>query len=349
MGGTWVKASKLMVVGQRETNLAPFFFYYGSGIVTNGAEANLVGTIGTIDSLTISGDNAILVMTLQGVYSGIMYQYRVTYTVPNKATSSILSCNILVELKGLNDNYSTILNDPLSLIIEEDKGIYTINLNIRIRIYFMYVYIKVYYTVNIVLQVTGATVLWQVRTEKKGTQQKGTRIVELSDNTRQQMPTLNIIWSTDWLGSNLSEIICLAEGDYLRDEQYPVKLVGKYSWFKLEGMMSDRITPKGMMSYFSKHPNLLDVMIGRPTRTYLQRAEEINKTDLHNVQFYFNLLSFMSLRYFLGGLTSGILTRLWLLQSRTEQFYSNLLNSEFSKYISLFTITYKGYDKYMKY
>jgi hypothetical protein len=151
-------------------------------------------------------------------------------------------------------------------------------------------------------------------------------------------PELRIIWISDRLGANLGEIICFVEGNYLQQDQYPKKLIGKYSWFHLF---------PNVYSYFSKYPNLMGVMKGKPTRTYFEKAQELNDTSLTDTPFYLNLLSFMALRYFLGGLTSGCLTRKWLLQRNTQEFYSNLLNSEFAVYITLFTVQYKGYNLYM--
>ena len=160
---------------------------------------------------------------------------------------------------------------------------------------------------------------------------------------------LNIVWHSDELGSNLGEIVCIVEGDYLPQDKYPTKLIGKYSWFNL---CNDNL------SYFSKHPNFMKVMKRLPTKTYYQKAQEHNKltklkttsshTSLTTTIFYENLLSFMSARYFLGGLSSGCLSTKWLLQSNTKKLYKNILRSCFAKFITLLTETYKGYDLYMR-
>jgi hypothetical protein len=89
-------------------------------------------------------------------------------------------------------------------------------------------------------------------------------------------------------------------------------------------------------------------MRGRYTRTYYQKAQELNDTGMSDTMFYSNLLSFMSIRYFLGGLTSGHLSAKWLLQSNTDKMYDNILHSPFARYLPLLTVTYKGYDKYMR-
>ena len=153
-------------------------------------------------------------------------------------------------------------------------------------------------------------------------------------------PSLNIVWSTDRLGANLGEIVCIVEGNYLPRVRYPIELLGKYSWFSLSS---------GYKSYFSKYPNLMKAMKGKPTKTYYQKSEEINDTSLASREFYDDLLSFMSIRYYLGALTSGCLTTKWLLQSKTHKLYENILASPFSRYITLLTVTYKGYDLYMSY
>ena len=183
-------------------------------------------------------------------------------------------------------------------------------------------------------------VIWSLEPELKQASSEKQQVNQLLLDNLSYSPTpkLRIIWTTDELGANLSEIICLVEGNYLQKDKYPIKLIGKYTWFCLY---------KTNMSYFSKHPNLMSVMIGKPARTYLQKSQKLNK-NVMDIGFYVNLLSFMSLRYFLGGLTSGILTKKWLLQSKTKDFYSNLAKSEFAIYITLFTETYKGYDLYMR-
>jgi hypothetical protein len=161
----------------------------------------------------------------------------------------------------------------------------------------------------------------------------------LLSSTSSTPPHLYIVWHTDSLGSNLGEIVCIAQGQYLPCNRYPVKLVGKYSWFSVGG---DNV------SHFSLYPNLMPLMKGKPASTYFTKAEELNSTVLDINEFYASLLSFMSIRYYLGGLTSGNLTRKWLLQRNTEELYVNIRKSEFSPYLSLLTSTYKGYDQYMR-
>jgi hypothetical protein len=177
-------------------------------------------------------------------------------------------------------------------------------------------------------------------TPKQGVSTTSVKSLMLTNTT----PKLYIIWDTDDLGSNLNEIICMVEGDYLPCEQYSKKLIGKYSWF---GICSNEI------SYFSKYPNLFVVMKGTNScsrnTTYYQKAAQLNNTKLPTTDFYLNLLSFMSLRYFLSGLVSGELTEEWLLGRNTDKFYYLLSSSEFAIYMKLFQVTYKGYDKYMKY
>jgi len=160
----------------------------------------------------------------------------------------------------------------------------------------------------------------------------------LKDFSSPVQSQLHIVWESDQVGSNIGDITCIVEGDYLPDKQYNKKLVGKYSWFRVD--CSNK-------SYFVKHPLLMKVMQGIPAHTYYQKAVELNNTGLPTPEFYINLMSFMAIRFYLGGLVSGKLTTKWLLQSNTERFYKLLARSSFSRFLALFNTTYKGYDRYM--
>jgi len=258
---------------------------------------------------------------------------------------------IIIPQRGNNEgylNYFTQINDKLSDKLttpNKSSGIYYIHFTPTNREYNEVIFTLKYngvvdYENNPNSRLfAGFNVGWYFDpAEKKASTTSKTKLSLTSDHQLNTTPSLQIVWRTDRLGSNLGEIICIVEGNYLQKDRYPIKLLGKYSWFRIyEGN-----------SYFSCYPNMMTVIKGIPASTYFQKACELNNTKLNIGEFYTNLLSFMSIRYYLGGLTSEKLDMKWMLQRNTKELYDNIRRSEFSAYLTLLTSTYKEYDQYMR-
>jgi hypothetical protein len=360
--GAWIKGSAKPNIGEGQIDFSGFVFtWLGSGAVTS--PANTYGVSGTSEQTFIPGDenknHRTVTLILKYFKDGKDKELKLVIDVSQSAKQ-------IPGFTGIKTVYYTDFatkeylppytpdskpikkRGPETVYIQQGAIggrptfssvlIYRAIDNMRINVYVLYNNKE-----GEVLQ--QITITWELEVQERAEAKKSEEQLEIiRTNLHLPTPQLQIIWSTDQLGSNLGEIVCLVEGNYLPYEQYPIKLIGKYSWFYLSSTCSK---DSNSLVYFSKHPNLMPVMKGCATKTYLQKTIELNDTDLSNIEFYLNLLSFMSLRYYLGGLTSGKLTRKWLLQSMTEQFYINMANSEFAGYITLFTETYKGYDRYM--
>jgi hypothetical protein len=336
MGGTGSKIigipEKLIEPGTSNVKIHNFTLQERDwlGRVTNtvAVPASVKGYEGTVDTFLKDGSSYTIDINLK-LPEFPLYKIGIKAEVVKKNTNLQLNLNYTVNDKSVSENKITI--DPQTVgnrsvfpaLIYPDK---------KNKVQFIDFFIEAKSGNKLGLQ-------WIVDPALVGKPSSGNQSLLTNSVFVECNPFLNIVWYSDDLGSNLGEILCVVEGDYLPQDRYPTKLIGKYSWFNV---------CSSNLSYFSKYPNFMKVMKGIPTRTYYQKAEELNDTSLTTTIFYENLLSFMSVRYFLGGLSSGCLSTKWLLQNNTKKLYENILDSCFAKFITILTETYKGYDLYMR-
>ena len=175
-----------------------------------------------------------------------------------------------------------------------------------------------------------------------------------SINNKLKDNNLNVFmeFQTDKKGLNLGEMYCQIDSDKKYPNGYPQKYIGTCVGYKIPKNTAIKNT------FYSFKPNLQKVLKLSGKVLYEQTKNINNKynTGLNDCQFYYNILSYSTLRYMCGGLSNcSVFSTKWLCSNNYDKFLINLENSEFSEAVSLFTepqpefdFDFSNYKKYYR-
>lgn len=162
--------------------------------------------------------------------------------------------------------------------------------------------------------------------------------------------TIQIFMQSDSWGLNLIEMSCTVTAKKKYPNSYPSKLIGYCK--KLQPQTTDLIQTK-----YSFNPNIRKVL-KLEGENLLDQTNNINKKynnvdiseNLKNCEFYNRIITYSSIRYYLGGLSSnGDFSCKWLCSNNYHKFLRNLENSDFYEAIVIFKDPCYGYVDFNKY
>lgn len=186
------------------------------------------------------------------------------------------------------------------------------------------------------------------------------RLSNMTTNTFEKCPRINMYYKTDVMGSELGEMWAVLENTQ------PARYIGEYE-NKLVGYfdVNQKNNIPATQSIFSYKPNLQKVLLSRGKtllaqilNIYSERrnarnvVSEFSESEPTEKEFFDLLMTYSTLRFMFSGLiTNGKFEVEWLYRKYTKSFLVKLSKSDFACFLPLFTdpqFGLVGYDKYYK-